>query len=427
MVDIIEGRAIPFEELASDMFPGADNNRQNFIPFLGAGVSISGRQFGGGLKLTGPPPKREDMDETIERLGLKGKGKTFMEMAILLAYLVQMAEEHNPLESAEQILKRLKEEEDYPPSAGELAELFSLRAHYSMFSSISQMLRGLFPETLFSADEEEQIQTLQLLSKVTRIASPPDPLTSISSYYENLRGRDKLWGLLYEVISPKAQPTETHNLLADAAQLHLSKKRAKDYLIITTNYDCLMEQALDQRQVPYIVLTTKKSKPPKVLIRCSQNVEDREDLIKDYRDTRTPSNFTLVKSQSTVVIYKIHGCLSPEFQFADEGLVVSDNDYVEYISWMSKSDGIIPSYVGELMRDKPFWFLGYSLNDWNVRSIYEMVKGKSNPDKKNIRDISVMYSVRDYEKLFFEKNNILIYKSDLNEFVENIKKNRPSQ
>lgn len=426
MVDIIEGRSIPYEELAEDMFPGADSNRQKFIPFLGAGVSISGRQFGGSPKLTGPPPEKKEMDETINRLGLKGKGKTFMEMAILLAYLVQMAEEQTPLESAKGIFDRLKSDA-YPPSAGELAELFSLRSHYTTFSSICQMLRGLFPETLFSVNEEEQIQTLQLLAKVTRIASPPDPLTSISSYYEKLLGRDKLWELLRDVIAPKAQPTRTHDLLADAAKHHLSQKRAKDYLIITTNYDCLMEKALDDpsRQVPYIVLTTKKGKPPKVLIRCSENVEDREDLVRDYWDKQTPSNFTLVKAQSTVVIYKIHGCLSPEFRYDDEGLVISDNDYVEYISWMSKSDGIIPSYVGELMRDKPFWFLGYSLNDWNVRSIYEMVKSKSNPDK-NVRDISVMYSVRDYEKLFFEKNNILIYKSDLNKFVDGISNNRPS-
>jgi hypothetical protein len=72
------------------------------------------------------------------------------------------------------------------------------------------------------------------------------------------------------------------------------------------------------------------------------------------------------------------------------------------------------------MRDKPLWFLGYSLSDWNVRSIYETVKQKSDPDRKDIRDYSVMYSVGDFEKLFFEKNNITIFQASLNEFVDGI-------
>jgi SIR2-like domain len=416
------------EELAGDMFPPEDKRSQLFVPFLGAGVSISGRKFGSSPKLAAPPPDRATIDQTITSLGLQGKGKTFMEMAILLAYLVQMAEQQLPLESAQGIFDRLKNAE-YPPSAGELAELFSLRAHYTTFSRICEMLHGLFPPELFTVDKKEQIETLQLLAKVTGIASPPDPLTSIASYFEKLRGRDKLWELLRDVIAKKARPTRMHHLLAEAAKYHLAKDRAKDYLIITTNYDCLMEEALDAagRQVPYIVVTTKRGRggnPPKVLIRCSETVVDRQDLVHDYSDTMAPINFTLSKpQQSTVFIYKIHGSLSPDLQFTDEGLIISDNDYVEHISSMSRNE-IIPAYVGGLMHRKPFWFLGYSLNDWNVRSIYEMVKAKSDPDKE-IRDISVMYSVRDYEKLFFEKNNIVIYKSGLNEFVDCIVNHLP--
>jgi hypothetical protein len=179
-----------------------------------------------------------------------------------------------------------------------------------------------------------------------------------------------------------------------------------------------MENALDALGVPYVVLTTRKS-DPKVLIRCSQNVKDRDVLRNRYWNKLYPSGFVLSKAQSLVIIYKIHGCLHPELTFEDEGLVISDNDYVDYVSQMSKI-GIIPATVSELMRDKPLWFLGYSLSDWNVRSIYETVKQKSDPDRKDIRDYSVMYSVGDFEKLFFEKNNITIFQASLNEFVDGI-------
>ena len=324
------------------------------------------------------------------------------------------------------LLDRLTKE-DYPPSAAELAELFSQRSHYSTFLRISEGLRDLFPGEFLTTNEDEQLQMLQLLTKATRIANPPEALTSIASYFERLEGRKDLWELLKQVIASKRTPTRTHKLLARACNYHLQRKGAGDYLIITTNYDCLMETALDDpsSRVPYVVLTTRKG-DSKVLIRCSETVENREVLRNRYWNKSYPSDFVLSnRSQSLVIIYKIHGCLHPDFAFEDEGLVISDNDYVDYVSQMSKI-GIIPATVSELMRDKRLWFLGYSLSDWNVRSIYETVKHKSDPDGKNIKDYSVMYSVGDFESLFFEKNNITIFQASLNEFVDGITSSLPT-
>jgi len=425
MVDIKKGREIPYEDLAAGMFPDSVLEGQKFVPFLGAGVSISGRTFKPRPTLKPPPPNREEIDQAITLLKLSGKGKTFAKMAILLAYLVDAAEAEAPLETPIAFLDRLKNE-DYPPSAAELAELFSQRSHYSTFLRISEGLRDLFPGELFTTNEEEQRQMLQLLTKATSIANPPEALTSIASYFERLEGRKDLWELLKQVIASKKMPTRTHKLLAEAARYHLHQNGAGDYLIITTNYDCLMETALDDPalRVPYVVLTTRK-RDPKVLIRCSETVENREVLRNKYWNKKVPMEFVLSKPQSLVIIYKIHGCLHPDFTYEDEGLVISDNDYVDYVSQMSKI-GIIPATVSELMRDKRLWFLGYSLSDWNVRSIYETVKHKSDPDDKNIKDYSVMYSVGDFESLFFEKNNITIFQASLNEFVDGIVSSLPT-
>ncbi len=431
MVDIKKGREIPYEDLAASMFPENVQEGQRFVPFLGAGVSISGRTFKPRPTLKAAP-QREQIDKALSLLNLSGKAKTFAEMAVLLAYLIQTAELELPIETPIALLDRLKKE-DYPPSAGELAELFSQRSHYSTFLRISEGLRNLFPGEVFTTNEEEHLEMLQLLAKVTRIANPPEALTSIASYFETHEGRKDLWDLLKQVITPKNTPTRTHKLLAKAAQYHLQQKGAGDYLIITTNYDCLMENALDNMTneldqpappVPYVVLTTRKG-DPKVLIRCSEAVENREVLKTRYWNKSYPSSFVLSKSQSLVIIYKIHGCLHPDLAYEDEGLVISDNDYVDYVSQMSKI-GIIPATVSELMRDKRMWFLGYSLSDWNVRSIYETVKRKSDPDGKNIKDYSVMYSVGDFESLFFEKNNITIFQASLNEFVDGIVASLPT-
>lgn len=416
MADIRKGREIPYEDLAADLFPETVSEGQKFVPFLGAGVSISGRSFKPRATLKAAP-NRVDVDKALAALNFTGRARAFAEVAILLAFLVQAAESEEVLEKPNALLDRLKKE-DFPPSAGELTELFRQRSHYSTFLRIAEGLRSLFPADTLTTSEDDQEQMLQLLAKITRIANPPEALTSIASYFERLEGRKDLWELLRDVIATKKTPTRTHKLLAEGARFHLNDKAAGDYLVITTNYDCLMENALDALGVPYVVLTTRKG-DPKVLIRCSQNVKDRDVLRNRYWNKLYPSGFVLSKAQSLVILYKIHGCLHPDLTFEDEGLVISDNDYVDYVTQMSKI-GIIPATVSELMRDKPLWFLGYSLSDWNVRSIYETIKQKSDPDRKNIKDYSVMYSVGDFEKLFFEKNNITIFQASLNEFVDGI-------
>ena len=424
MADIKEGNQIPYRLLAEKVFPEDVSTGQAFVPFLGAGVSISGRTFPSTPTLTSPPPDRKEIDDALSCLRLQGKGRVFIELAIVLAYLIEVEEKSNSETKKPGLFDRLKNDE-YPPSAAELAQMFSERASFTSFSAIVRALRKLFPEQLLLADEQEQVETLRLLAQVTRIANPPETLTSITSYFERSLGREDLWNTLRAIFEKKKLPTKTHQLLASAAKHHLMQPEAMDYLIITTNYDCLMESALDEQSVPYVVLTVKKGTDPKVLLRFSHDVKDREKLKTRYWDKLYPGNFTIMKAESLVVIYKIHGCLSSELSFANEGVVISDNDYVDYVSRMAKKDGVIPVHVTELMREKSFWFLGYSLSDWNVRSIYETVKAKSNPEAKSIKDFSVMYSVGEFEKLFFEKNDITIFRASLNEFVEGILANLP--
>lgn len=416
-----KGDEIPYSALAEDVFSNQARKGQIFIPFLGAGVSVSGRQFKPERKLTEGPPDRGEIDVALAKLRLQGKGRTFLELAILLAYLIELEEAENPFESTEQFKQRLRDE-TYPPLTSELAELFGRDANYSTYKQLIKALRQRFPEQLLTADEDQQVATLQLLSRVTRIANPPEPLTSITSYYEKLLGRDRLWKLLTDIFRTKTTPTLTHDMLAQSAQHHLGQKNAIDYLIITTNYDCLMETALDKLEVPYVVLTTNRGDQPKVLIRCSKTVPEGEDLEDTYSNTKFPANFQMMKSASLVVIYKIHGCVNAELEYADEGVVISDNDYVDYVSQMAQTDGVIPAHVSSLMWEKPFWFLGYSLSDWNVRSIYQTLKKRSNPDKRAIKDYSVMRSVGKFEQLFFDKNDITIFLAELNEFAENILK-----
>src|ERR1044072_1894019 len=172
MFKILNRDQIPYVDQAGRLFNltgGQLNNDgiQRIVRFLGAGVSISGRQH--------PPHPSIDslgsvnLESIFGQLGLEGKAKVFLEMAILLAYLMQSWEQQEsaaPREGDGDLLTKLQQDV-YPPSAGELAKLFSQLANYSTFKAVVRRLRGKFPDHTFGAGEEHQVEALKLLANVT--------------------------------------------------------------------------------------------------------------------------------------------------------------------------------------------------------------------------------------------------------------------
>jgi hypothetical protein len=340
-------------------------------------------------------------------------------MAIYTAHVMDnMTRQAETNQDQEDLLVRLKMD-DYPPSAADLSELFSQLSRYSSFESAAAKVEKLLPNELVECSKEELLDLMQLLAKATGIAKPTEDLSAISCYYETKSGRDALWDNLMNVFRTKKNTTLTHNLLADAAENYLARDGVvDDYLIITTNYDCLMEKALEQRNLPYAAVAIKR-RDGRVCARFSESLDDYDKHC-DKNQPAYPKEFILWRAKPLVVIYKIHGCLNPKNTFRDDSLIISDSDYVKHISRMSKGEGGgIPSYIGRLIHGKPFLFLGYSLNDWNIRSIFDAMVNRRGTET-SVRDYSVMVSLTEYESAFFDQYQITVLKTDLNVFTQNI-------
>ena len=424
MPDVWEGDRIPYREQADKLFNLVawqlkKTEKQQIIPLLGAGVSISSRPASA-KPASLPPPDPALIDEFSRQLGLdQGNAKLFLRMAAFVAVCLNKAEKESPDLSDDQLLDRLQRDMS-PPSARQLARLFCNLSTYSSLEQVVDNLQDFFPPGFINASRAEQINTLKRLGRITRLADPPDPLTSITSYYENKVGRPSLWSNLSLVISGKNQPSRTHELIAAAAKRHFSQysKPLQDYLILTTNYDCLMEDALDKAKVDYVVLTMRKS-DQKVLVRFSDGIEDAKNLTEMNSGTSFPQGFYLEKPQKLVLLCKMHGCLNPRLKDEDDGVIISDNDYVNYFEQMNSAQGTIPSYVKKIMQDKPFLFLGYSFSDWNVRSVFQTIRKKRSENLK-FRDFAVTSYLGEYEQQFFNTNNVGVMKTDLNTFTEGI-------
>jgi hypothetical protein len=415
MFDLWKGDQIRYWDLAPKLFK--DDGEQQMIPFLGAGVSVSDRKD----KEKPPNPTYPDdatMDQVAKLLQVDGEARLYLEYAIRTALRMQAWEKENGAPaSREQFLAKLKDN-PYPPFAWELSELFFQVAAYHSFNEKALKAvesRGLLPKERIAAAREKLLPMLRLLSTTTDLASPTDPLTSISGYYESTSERKDLWTRLFQVVAPKETPTDTHRLVAEAAERHL-KSPGEDYLIITTNYDWLMEKALDERKVPYAALW--RSRKDELIHARFANLPDGEMKVATKLNVpAAPGLYTLKKNRNLAIVYKMHGCLYKDLKDEDDGLVITDSDYVEFISHLHE---IIPSQVGSLMGSKQLLFLGYSFGDWNVRSLYEAVIRRT--VKTTVQDYAVTRSLSDFEATYFKKRNIIIIQTDLAGFTAGVRK-----
>jgi hypothetical protein len=123
-----------------------------------------------------------------------------------------------------------------------------------------------------------------------------------------------------------------------------------------------------------------------------------------------------------VVLYKMHGCLYSQLSKEQDSVVITDTDYVNFISRMSTGNCVVPGHVAKLMTGKQFLFLGYSFNDWNVRSVYEMMVERRDRDKpeNDARDYAVTRDFTKFEQAYCKRKNIMIIKTELDSFSEGI-------
>ncbi len=414
--DILKDDKIPMEDFAAKLFD--ESGEQKIIPFLGAGVSLSARPSKHTEESGFSPPAKTAIDRILSSLDLKSKvANDFIELAMGIALIMDTLDKQKELKQGGKNILQSLESNIYPPSATELAEMFSKLSKFSSFEQVVDNVKCLLPEQP-AHEKSDLLEMIKLLVKITEIVPSTEPLSSISNYYQAVSSRASLWDNLHRIFASKEEFTITHELIARSAKFYLDQNILKDYLIITTNYDCLMESALDALDIPYAVLAMNRK--GKIVVRFSKD----DEKLKKANPQSYPDKFFLTRARPMVVLYKIHGCLYKELDKDNDGIVITDDDYVDFISRMSKNEGAIPSYVGGLLQSLPFLFLGYSLNDWNVRSIFNMLVERRGKED-DVQDYSVMLSCNKYEEVFFRKNQIIIIQSDLNAFAKSVTNHAP--
>jgi hypothetical protein len=259
----------------------------------------------------------------------------------------------------------------------------------------AELSRFLAEKVNFPADEDLEIRDL----------------AKVSSYYVEISSRRRLRKLLRGTFEREWPVSDIHTYLAEVPA---------PLLIMTTNYDDLMERALARANRPYDVVI---------------HVTDRKDYanaVAWWKHQATepiyiePNKLNLDMTARTVV-YKMHGTFDRASAKLDS-YVITEEDYVEFLSRMT-SQRAVPSAFMRHIRSRRFLFLGYSLRDWNLRVVLKNLRetnrepdgDESDDDGLEQKSWAIQRHPSRLEQTLWDARRVRIFDVDLAEFVRQLR------
>ena len=236
-------------------------------------------------------------------------------------------------------------------------------------------------------------------------------LAKVSSYFVETSARRRLRERLRDVFNQTYPACDIHTYLAELQA---------PLLIVTTNYDNLMERSLEAAGRPYdlvVHLTDRKDQDASVLWRRHGETDPL---------AVAPNELVIDLSKRTVV-YKMHGSID-RMAAKRDSYVITEDDYVDFLSRMADQKAV-PMQFMRHFRERHFLFLGYGLNDWNLRVVLKNLRtiprGPSEDDEDDeddeLRSWAIQFKPSDLERELWSARKVKIYDCDINEFVRQLR------
>jgi hypothetical protein len=228
-------------------------------------------------------------------------------------------------------------------------------------------------------------------------------VAEVASYFVQRLSRSQLDGLLAHRIGPTpVPPSATHAFLADAA--HVLQKEARPPLVIlTTNYDRLMEEALTLRQVRFDVLA------------YLPDDADRRDRVALFRDGGRQADVDRASKieldRTRTLVFRLHGTADG----SPGSYVLTEEDYIDWILRLRGRDPWMPPRLLSFVTDRHLLSLGHSARDWSQRALWRVLgEGRR-------RSWTVSLHPSPLSIMTWQRYDVQIYNEDLNAWTERMR------
>lgn len=235
-------------------------------------------------------------------------------------------------------------------------------------------------------------------------------LLAVSQYLDLQVGWDPLYRHLRSIFGREHDATPVHTFLARLAR-HARDHDGTYPLILTTNYDNVLEGAFEEIDEPYDLLTYI----------ATPNRQER-GLFKHTRPNgdstviTTPNKYQLDRDERAVIV-KIHGGIGTTSDHNDDSYVITEDHYIDY---MARNDvaNQLPVHIRAILNFSHILFLGYSLGDWNLRVFFRRIWGADG----NFSRVHWAVQLRPtpFDVRFWQRQAVNIVDVDLAEYVSRL-------
>ena len=192
-------------------------------------------------------------------------------------------------------------------------------------------------------------------------------LTKISQEILLTQGIGPLYDELHSLFRREQTPAPVHRFLASLPPL-LRARGLPQQLVVSTAYGDTLERAFDAvgeelDVVAYIAEGPDRGKFLHVPADGPPRVIDE------------PNVYASLDLECRPVLLKIHGQADRDAARVWDSFVVSEDDYIDYLTQVEIAS-VIPVTLVARLRRSHFLFLGYALEDWNLRVFLRRVWGR---------------------------------------------------
>ena len=244
-----------------------------------------------------------------------------------------------------------------------------------------------------------------------------DNLVRVAEYVALTVGDGPLYDSLRELFDADYPVTPLHRLMARLPRLLRDSGLPPVQLIVTTNYDDLLERAFREEEEPVDVVAFMAvgdeagrflHTPPDGESRLIQEGEANE-----YRDLPLNDKGHLVRP----VILKLHGAVDRRHLDRDS-FVITEDDYIEYLG-LGDISGLIPVTLRVTLKRSNFLFLGYSLRDWNLRAILHRIWSAQ---RTGYKSWAIQFRPDELDTQAWEQRGVQILDIPLEEYIAELEK-----
>lgn len=168
------------------------------------------------------------------------------------------------------------------------------------------------------------------------------------------------------------EPTSLQRFLADLPAMRIARGMEPcPQLIVTTNYDDLLEQAFSDAGEPFdLVYYLAQGESIRSGGRRFQGSFVHIDPAGKRTVVRNPKKYVAVTPSARTVILKIHG--SAREKASEDSWVITEDHYIDYLTRTNLSE-LFPVKLLEKLLSSNLLFLGYAMKDWNLRVLLHRI------------------------------------------------------